>query len=360
MLALAREIVASGEIGEVASFRGVHAEDYMADAVSALHLAPRPDGRPWRRRRSRQPHHLDRPLRRRPDRLAGRPDGDCGRGAPGRAGRQEMRKVEVDDEARALVRFAKRRDRSLEASWVATGRKMQLAFEVTGSKGSISSTTSGSTSCSSTRPARRPAGKASRPSTPVPSTPSSGVRAWRPAIISASTISRPSRSGRSLTALAGGPRSCPSSAKPTRSSAWSTRSLFGPERRWVKEMDVYANRRTGRAISEQKTSLFTRDPPRFAHFFPRNPTNNKTIEKLADACGSERSAVVQSFIGTVHRDRARLHDNSRSSPRFFPSDPGRLRDGGGATVFPDRPGLRIAGDCSREGPAPTAWRSSRS
>ena len=32
MIALAREIVASGEIGEIRTFRGVHAEDYMADA----------------------------------------------------------------------------------------------------------------------------------------------------------------------------------------------------------------------------------------------------------------------------------------------------------------------------------------
>src|SRR5512133_413718 len=31
MLALAREIIAGGELGEIVSFRGIHAEDYMAD-----------------------------------------------------------------------------------------------------------------------------------------------------------------------------------------------------------------------------------------------------------------------------------------------------------------------------------------
>jgi hypothetical protein len=47
------------------------------------------------------------------------------------------RPVEVDDEARALVRFANGATGTLEASWIATGRKMYLAFELTGSKGSI-------------------------------------------------------------------------------------------------------------------------------------------------------------------------------------------------------------------------------
>jgi predicted dehydrogenase len=32
MLGFAKEIIASGEIGEVQSFHGIHAEDYMADA----------------------------------------------------------------------------------------------------------------------------------------------------------------------------------------------------------------------------------------------------------------------------------------------------------------------------------------
>jgi predicted dehydrogenase len=54
--------------------------------------------------------------------------------APGSA---ERRPVEVDDQARALVRFASGAKGTIEASWVATGRKMNLAFEVYGSKGSV-------------------------------------------------------------------------------------------------------------------------------------------------------------------------------------------------------------------------------
>jgi len=49
----------------------------------------------------------------------------------------EMRAVAVDDEARALVRFASGATGSIEATWVAAGRKLMLAFEVTGSKGTV-------------------------------------------------------------------------------------------------------------------------------------------------------------------------------------------------------------------------------
>ncbi|HET7714094.1 MAG TPA: Gfo/Idh/MocA family oxidoreductase, partial [Bauldia sp.] len=56
---------------------------------------------------------------------------------PAAPGSSEMRAVEVDDEARALVRFAGGATGSLEASWVKAGRKMMLAFEVTGTKGTV-------------------------------------------------------------------------------------------------------------------------------------------------------------------------------------------------------------------------------
>ena len=56
---------------------------------------------------------------------------------PAGPGASEMRKVEVDDEARALVQFAGGATGSLEATWVAAGRKMTLAFAVTGTRGTI-------------------------------------------------------------------------------------------------------------------------------------------------------------------------------------------------------------------------------
>ena len=137
MVELAHEIAQSGEIGEVWSFRGIHAEDYMTDPEA-----------PWTWR-------LD-------------PGGGAGAIAdlgshiislaryvvgeieelsadldtvvptrPVAPGSPDRRPVEVDDQARLLVRFVGGAKGIIEASWVATGRKMHLAFEVYGSKGSI-------------------------------------------------------------------------------------------------------------------------------------------------------------------------------------------------------------------------------
>lgn len=134
---LAREIVAGGEIGEVWSFRGIHAEDYMTDAEApwTWRLDPRGGAGAIADLGSHiislaryvvgeieeLSADLDTVVRTRPV-------------APGSA---ERRPVEVDDQARLLVRFANGAKGTIEASWVATGRKMHLAFEVYGSRGSI-------------------------------------------------------------------------------------------------------------------------------------------------------------------------------------------------------------------------------
>ncbi len=52
-------------------------------------------------------------------------------------GSSERRAVEVDDIARLTVRFERGCGGAIEANWVATGRKMQLGFELTGAKGSL-------------------------------------------------------------------------------------------------------------------------------------------------------------------------------------------------------------------------------
>ena len=56
---------------------------------------------------------------------------------PVAAGARETRPVAVDDVARLFLRFANGATGSLEASWIATGRKMQHDFEIYGSKGGI-------------------------------------------------------------------------------------------------------------------------------------------------------------------------------------------------------------------------------
>ena len=137
MLAFAREVIDGGEIGEVVSFRGIHAEDYMTDPHQ-----------PWSWRLDPAGGHgavadIGSHILSVARYLVGDIVEVSGQVAtvirrrPAAAGSLELRDVLVDDQARALLRFASGATGSVEASWVAAGRKMTLAFEVTGSKGTI-------------------------------------------------------------------------------------------------------------------------------------------------------------------------------------------------------------------------------
>jgi predicted dehydrogenase len=134
LMGLAREIVEAGEIGEPRSFRGIHAEDYMADAQAPFSFRNDPVGggvmADLGSHALATAEFLMGPVARlmgdAATAIAARPDG---RGA--------MRAVETDDVARAFLRFASGASGSLEASWIATGRKMQHDFEIYGSKGAL-------------------------------------------------------------------------------------------------------------------------------------------------------------------------------------------------------------------------------
>src|SRR5438477_128709 len=106
MVALAQEIVAGGEIGEVVSFRGIHAEDYMTDPSAPF---------TWRLDEKGGhgvvadlgshiisiARHVVGPI----ISLVGQIKTVTGE-RPMAPGAKEKRKVLVDDEARALVNFA--------------------------------------------------------------------------------------------------------------------------------------------------------------------------------------------------------------------------------------------------------------
>ncbi len=136
LLKLAREMMRDGEIGEVVSFRGRHAESYMCDPGA--------------------PHSF------RTDAAGGGAAADlgshivsiarflCGPVAelnahchtahptrPVARGSAERRPVVVDDVTNALLTFASGAVGGIEATWVASGRQMDLSFEVTGTKGAI-------------------------------------------------------------------------------------------------------------------------------------------------------------------------------------------------------------------------------
>ncbi|MER9017703.1 Gfo/Idh/MocA family oxidoreductase [Mesorhizobium sp. M0018] len=134
LLALARQMIRAGELGEIRSYRGIHAEDYMADAESPFTFRHDPVG--GGALVDLGSHALataefllgsvERVLGDSVTVIASRQDGRGGR-----------RTIEVDDIGRAFLRFANGASGSIEASWVATGRKMQHDFEVYGTKGAL-------------------------------------------------------------------------------------------------------------------------------------------------------------------------------------------------------------------------------
>ena len=210
LVALARDMIVGGEIGEVVSFRGIHAEDYMTD----------PDS-PWTWRLDPAGGHgvvadLGSHITSIARYLAGPIESLAGQIAttvkerPVAPGAKETRPVEVDDQARALLRFQSGATGSLEASWVAAGRKLTLAFEVTGSKGTIFVDFERQKRvASSTPPGRRKGGRASRPSSPGPTT---LLRRILSGARPSSRLQRPQDPGSArplLDALPGGPKAMP-------------------------------------------------------------------------------------------------------------------------------------------------------
>lgn len=134
MLKLAREIVASGEIGAIRSYRGVHAEDYMTDPASPWTFRHDPAGggalADIGSHALATAEYLLGPI--------ASVMGDCVTAIGRRPdGRGDTKAVAVDDIGRAFLRFASGATGSLEANWIATGRKMQHDFEIYGEKGAL-------------------------------------------------------------------------------------------------------------------------------------------------------------------------------------------------------------------------------
>jgi predicted dehydrogenase len=134
MLALAHEMIAAGELGEIRGYRGIHCEDYMADAGGAFTFRHDPAGggalADIGSHALATAEFLCGPVTRVMGdcvtMIAARPDGKGG-----------TRPVEVDDVGRAFLRFENGASGSIEGNWIATGRKMQHDFEVYGTKGAL-------------------------------------------------------------------------------------------------------------------------------------------------------------------------------------------------------------------------------
>jgi predicted dehydrogenase len=138
VIRLAKDIIEAGEIGEIVHFRGAHFEDYLTS----------PDvPHSWRSSKAKAGAGVVADLGSHIISLARRLVGEIEtvqamlkivvgeRPLPGEPGRTA--KVEVDDQAQMLLRFKGGPTGTIEASAVAAGRKMHLAFEITGSKGTL-------------------------------------------------------------------------------------------------------------------------------------------------------------------------------------------------------------------------------
>jgi predicted dehydrogenase len=133
---LAKEIIDSGEIGEVFGFRGNHFEDYMLDPntlVSPWRFDPR-SGDGAVADLGSHVVSLARYLLGPIESVSAERQTVIGERTDGRG---EPMKIEVADQMASLVRFANGAAGTIEASWVATGRKMAVACEVRGTKGAL-------------------------------------------------------------------------------------------------------------------------------------------------------------------------------------------------------------------------------
>lgn len=135
MIVLARELIAGGEIGEVTAFRGIHAEDFMASADAPFNWRCEPDQAGGAL--ADIGSHIIAMARH----LVGDIAVVSGRlhtAYPTRRDAQGTdRAVTVDDQMDAVIEFASGATGTLAASWIASGHKMGLAFEVSGTRGSI-------------------------------------------------------------------------------------------------------------------------------------------------------------------------------------------------------------------------------
>ncbi len=136
MIRLAREIIAAGEIGEIVGFRGRHAENYMTDPRTPHSFRTDPAGGGALTDIGSHIISLARFVVG-PIAEASAESRTIHEERPVRAGSFETAPVLVDDMTHALVRFESGAAGSLEANWAATGRTMDLSFEITGTAGAI-------------------------------------------------------------------------------------------------------------------------------------------------------------------------------------------------------------------------------
>jgi len=136
LLKLAHEMINAGELGEIVAFRGRHAESYMASGMEPHSFRTDPQGGGALDDIGSHIISLARHL----IGLFSEVSATLKTIYPERpvsSNSRETRAVEVDDMAHAAIRFANGASGTIEANWAATGKTMDLSFEITGTKGSV-------------------------------------------------------------------------------------------------------------------------------------------------------------------------------------------------------------------------------
>ena len=126
---------------EVVNFRGIHAEDYMADPAIPYNWRVDGSGGSGSAISEIGSHIIGM------TRFLVGPIVELSadlktlmKTRPAAAGSAQRKEVKVDDVAQMIVRFAGGFGGTIEANGLAIGRKMQLGFEITGTKGSLAFT----------------------------------------------------------------------------------------------------------------------------------------------------------------------------------------------------------------------------
>ena len=131
----ARQMINNGELGKIRGFRGIHAEDYMASLESPFTWRHDPVG-------GGALADLGSHIIATAEFLLGPISEVLGNCVTSIDKRTDVfgnsHKVVTDDITRAFLKFENGVSGSIEANWVAMGRKMQHDFEIFGSKGALS------------------------------------------------------------------------------------------------------------------------------------------------------------------------------------------------------------------------------
>lgn len=138
ILGLARQMIESGELGQIVSFQGEFSEDFMGDPQQ-----------PWSWR-CEQAHaggalaDLGSHLLAMARYLLGDIEAVCADSQtvhgqrPASQGSQDRRQIAIDDQTYALLRFANGARGTLSTSWLKHGYKNHLSFEISGTQGTLS------------------------------------------------------------------------------------------------------------------------------------------------------------------------------------------------------------------------------